>query len=86
MTSDFVKRDLKPFGVLFRMNIHVGGDVVKAHVFPCFHLVGVDDWGSVALAEPHVVEFVFGEAEADGSLIYKGEDFVHVASHTQFFL
>ena len=38
------------------------------------------------MAEPHVVEFVLGETEADGSLIYKGEDFVHVAGHSHFFL
>ena len=68
------------------MGLHVVGDVVEAHVFERGDFFGVDGWGVVALAEPHVIEFVFDESESDRSLINKGENLVHVAGEAHLFV
>ena len=81
-----VKGDFKPFGVAFGMAFHVGSDVDRVHIFPGLHFFGVDDGGCVGLSEPHMVELMFDEAESDGGFINKGEDLVHLAVHTHFFL
>ena len=83
--GDLVEGDLKPFRITFWMGFHVGGDGVEAHVFERGHFLGVDDGGVIGSAEPHVVELMFYESEADGGLIYKGEDFVHVAGEAHLF-
>ena len=84
MFPDFFKRDLKPFGIALWMGLHVLGDIVEAHVFEGGDFLGVDGGNVVALAEPYVVELMFGEAKADGCLIDKGEDLVHGAGEAHF--
>ena len=86
MTNDFFEGYLKPLGIALRVRFHVGGDVVETHVLERGHFLSVDDGGVVSRAEPHVVVLVFDEAEADGSLIYKGENLVHVAGEAHLFL
>ena len=78
---DLFKGDLKPFGVAFGVVFHVLLDGFEAHVFPGSDFFGVDDRSVVGMAEPHVVVFVFDEAESHRGLIYKGEDLVHLDGH-----
>ena len=85
VASHFLKGDLEPFCVMLGVQSDVFFQVGDGHVFPRGDLFGVDARNVVALANPHVVEFVFGEALPDGCFIYKGVDLVHFTMHTHFF-
>lgn len=67
-----VEGDFEPRCVMLRMGAYVVFQIVEVHVFPRSHLVGVDGGRVVAMTEDDVVEFVFGKALPDGSLINKG--------------
>ena len=47
------------------MGFDVRLEVFETHVFPRGHLFGVDLGHFISLAEPHMVEFVLDEAEAE---------------------
>ena len=85
MMQHFLKGDFEPFGVLLRVELNIVFQVSYSHVFPRLNFLMVDDWSVVALTDEHMVKLMFGETFSDGSLIYKGVDFVHRADHAHLF-
>ena len=85
MMRHFLKGNLEPLSVMFGMQLDIFGQVVKAHVFPGFHLFVVDIGLVIALSNPDMVKFVLGKAFSDGCFIYKGVNFAHLAAHAHFF-
>ena len=85
MMQHFLKGDFEPLGVLLRVKLNIVFQVNYSHVFPRLNFLMVDNWSVVALTDEHMVKLMFGETFSDGSLIYKGVDFVHWAGHAHLF-
>ena len=79
------KSDLKPLGVMLGVALDVFLQVGDRHVLPRGDFFSVDARNVVALANPHMVKLMLGEALSDGRLIYKGVDFVHRTTHAHLF-
>ena len=85
MMQHFLKGDFEPLGIMVGIQFKVFWKCVYRHVFPWCDFLCVDAGDIIALPNPDMVEFMLSKSLPDGSLIYKGVDFVHRAGHAHLF-